>query len=50
MIEEKITDMHIGGVVIFTKSLFMFLLLDVYLKGMSGISSDVVSNFLYVLH
>lgn len=46
MIEEKITDMNIGGVVIFTKSLFIFLLLDVYLKGMSWISSDHNSSFL----
>lgn len=46
MIEEKITDMNIGGVVIFTKSLFIFLLLDVYLKGMSWISSDHNPSFL----
>ncbi|XP_048745467.1 dnaJ homolog subfamily C member 3-like [Ostrea edulis] len=46
MIEEKITDMNIGGVVIFTKSLFIFLLLDVYLKGSHAISSTEVEQHL----
>ncbi|XP_022339432.2 dnaJ homolog subfamily C member 3-like [Crassostrea virginica] len=46
MIEEKITDMHIGGVVIFTKSLFMFLLLDVYLRGSYAVNGNEVEQHL----
>lgn len=46
MIEEKITDMNIGGVVIFTKSLFIFLLLDVYLKGSYAVNSMEVEQHL----